>query len=92
MLAPRRRRESFADDGPTGAALLHDALSRLARLFGTCPPLNLWIRTAPRDADRFCWRIDIVPRLTSDAGLELGTGIGLNTVAPELAAAHLRDA
>ena len=92
MLTPRRRRERFEDEGPTGAALLHDALSRLRRRFGASPPLNLWIRTAPRDADRFCWRIDIVPRLTREAGLELGTGVHLNTVAPELAAAELRDA
>jgi UDPglucose--hexose-1-phosphate uridylyltransferase len=92
MLTPRRRRQHFEDDGPTGAALLHDALSRLARRFGTSPPLNLWIRTAPRDADHFCWRIDIVPRLTHDAGLELGTGVHLNTVAPERAAAELREA
>ena len=27
------------------------------------PPLNLWVRTAPRGAEHFCWRIDIVPRL-----------------------------
>jgi UDPglucose--hexose-1-phosphate uridylyltransferase len=92
MLAPRRRRERFEDDGPTGAALLHDGLSRLRRRFGASPPLNLWVRTAPRDAERFCWRIDIVPRLTPLAGLELGTGVHLNTVAPERAAAELRDA
>lgn len=91
MLTPRRRREHFEDDGPSGAALLHDALSRLHRRFGASPPLNLWIRTAPRDADRFCWRIDIVPRLTREAGLELGTGVHLNTVAPEQAAAELRE-
>ena len=91
MLTPRRRRERFEDGGPTGAALLHDALSRLRRRFGTSPPLNLWIRTAPRDAERFCWRIDIVPRLTQEAGLELGTGMHLNTVAPERAAAELRE-
>ena len=29
MLAPRRPRARFEDDGPLGAALLHDALSRL---------------------------------------------------------------
>lgn len=92
MLTPRRRRDRFEDDGPTGAALLHDALSRLQRRFGHSPPLNLWIRTAPRDAERFCWRIDIVPRLTHDAGLERGTGVHLNTVAPEQAAAELREA
>jgi UDPglucose--hexose-1-phosphate uridylyltransferase len=92
MLVPRTVAGSFADDGPTGAHLLHDALSRLARLLGASPPLNLWIRTAPRGADHFCWRIDIVPRLTHLAGLELGTGLHLNVVAPERAAAELRDA
>ena len=59
--APRAR---FEDDGPTGAALLHDALLPPARGGSArSPPLNLWVRTAPRGADHFCWRIDIVPRL-----------------------------
>jgi UDPglucose--hexose-1-phosphate uridylyltransferase len=92
MLAPRRRRERFEEDGPTGAALLHDGLSRLRRRFGASPPLNLWVRTAPRDADRFCWRIDIVARLTPLGGLELGTGLDVDVVAPEQAAAELREA
>jgi UDPglucose--hexose-1-phosphate uridylyltransferase len=92
MLAPRRPRARFEDDGPTGAALLHDALARLARVNATSPPLNLWIRTAPRGVEQFCWRIDILPRLSGLAGLELGTGVHLNSVAPEHAAAELRAA
>jgi UDPglucose--hexose-1-phosphate uridylyltransferase len=77
MIAPRRSRERFEDDGPLGAALLHDVLSRLRRHLGATPPLNLWVRTAPAGAERFCWRIDIVPRLTHLAGLELGAGVNL---------------
>ena len=92
MLVPRRPRARFEDDGPSGSALLHDALQRLQRRLGASPPLNLWVRTAPRGADSFCWRIDIVPRLTPLAGLELGTGLNLCIVAPEQAAAQLRDA
>jgi len=92
MLAPRRRRARFEDEGPSGAALLHDGLSRLARHFGASPPLSLWVRTAPRDAERFCWRIDILPRLTPPPGLELGAGVHRNDVAPEQAAAELRAA
>lgn len=92
MLVPRRPRRRFEDDGPTGAALLHDALTRLARRFDSSPPLNLWVRTAPRGAEHFCWRIDIVPRCSEIAGLELGSGVNLNSVAPERAAAELRDA
>jgi UDPglucose--hexose-1-phosphate uridylyltransferase len=92
MLAPRRPTTRFEDDGPTGAALLHDALRRLGRRLGAQPPLNLWVRTAPRDAERFCWRIDIMPRLTQLAGLEVGAGVHLNVVPPERAASELRDA
>ena len=91
MLVPRRPRARFEDDGPTGAALLHDGLRRLARLLGSSPPLNLFIRTAPLGAEHFCWRIDVLPRLTHLAGLELSTGLNLNIVAPEHAAALLRD-
>jgi UDPglucose--hexose-1-phosphate uridylyltransferase len=92
MLAPRRPRARFEDDGPSGAALLHDGLKRLARHLGSSPPLNLFVRTAPLGAEHFCWRIDILPRLTHLAGLELSTGVSLNIVAPEHAAALLRDA
>jgi UDPglucose--hexose-1-phosphate uridylyltransferase len=92
LLAPRRPRSRFQDDGPTGGAMLHDALRRLARRLGSSPPLNLWIRTAPQGAEHFCWRIDILPRLTNFAGLELGAGVYLNVIAPERAAAELREA
>jgi UDPglucose--hexose-1-phosphate uridylyltransferase len=92
MLAPRRPRARFEDDGPSGAALLHDGLSRLTRHLGSSPPLNLFVRTAPLGAEHFCWRIDVLPRLTHLAGLELSTGVNLNIVAPEHAAALLREA
>jgi UDPglucose--hexose-1-phosphate uridylyltransferase len=94
LLAPRRpqpRFEAEQDDG-LGAALLHDALGRLRRTLGFLPPLNIWVRTAPSGAEHFCWHIDVTPRLTHLAGLELGTGVHLNIVAPETAAARLRDA
>ena len=61
LLAPRMPRPRFEDDGPLCAAMLHDALGRLARRLGASPPLNLWVRTAPQGADHFCWRIDILP-------------------------------
>ena len=89
---PRRPRTRFEDDGPLGGALLHDVLGRLERTLGGLPPLNMWVRTAPSGAEHFCWRIDLVPRLTHLAGLELGTGLHLNVMSPERAAELLRDA
>jgi len=92
LLAPRRPATRFSDDGPLGGRLLHEVLNRLRVTLGTLPPLNMWVRTAPRDAEHFCWRIEIMPRLAQLAGLEIGTGVHLNVLAPEDAAGRLRDA
>src|SRR4051795_247217 len=91
LIAPRRPRPRFEDDGATGARPLHDALNRPPRSLAGARPLNLWVRTAPAGADHFCWRIDVMPRPAHLAGLELGAGVNLNVVAPETAAAELRD-
>jgi UDPglucose--hexose-1-phosphate uridylyltransferase len=92
QVVPRRPRARFEDDGPLGAAMLLDVLRRLEAVLGGLPPFNLWVRTAPRGTENFCWRIDLVPRLAQLAGLELGAGLNLNIVPPELAAERLRDA
>jgi UDPglucose--hexose-1-phosphate uridylyltransferase len=47
-------------------------------------PLNLWVHDGP------WWHIDLVPRLTVAAGMELGAGIDINPLAPAEAAARLR--
>jgi UDPglucose--hexose-1-phosphate uridylyltransferase len=92
QVVPRRPAARFSDDGPLGARMLHQALSRLGAVLGALPPLNMWVRTAPRDAERFCWRIEVMPRLAQLAGLEIGTGVHLNVLAPEDAAERLRGA
>jgi UDPglucose--hexose-1-phosphate uridylyltransferase len=92
MLIPRTPRGRFQDDGALGAKLLHEALSRLQSALGGLPPLNMWVRTAPSGAGEFCWHLDVLPRLAQLAGLEMGTGVSLNIVPPETAAATLRDA
>ncbi len=93
QLAPRRPAARFSDDGALGGRLLHAVLNRLrAALGGSLPPLNMWLRSAPRDARSFCWHLELLPRLAMLAGLELGAGVHLNVLAPEDAAARLRDA
>ena len=92
MLIPRRPRARFQDAGPLGADLLRDALTRLSRALGGLPPLNMWVRTAPAGAGEYCWHLDVLPRLAHLAGLEMGTGVSLNIVPPELAASQLRNA
>jgi UDPglucose--hexose-1-phosphate uridylyltransferase len=90
-IVPRRPAPRFelADEG---AAMLGTALRALTAALGAAPQFNLWVRTAPRGAEEFCWHIDLLPRLTVRAGFELGTGVEINTYAPERAAADLREA
>jgi UDPglucose--hexose-1-phosphate uridylyltransferase len=98
QLVPRAHAPSFAgspgdaDSSAAIAALLRDGLVRLKDALGGPPPLNLWLRTAPRHAPHFHWHIDIVPRLTQLAGLELGAGVAVDIYTPERVAAELRSA
>jgi UDPglucose--hexose-1-phosphate uridylyltransferase len=89
QLVPRRHEQSFAAAEATGARLLHSGLMKLKERLGAVPPLNLWVRSAPRGAEHFHWHVDVVPRLTRLAGFELGTGLGVNIVPPERAAQEL---
>lgn len=91
-VVPRRPAPSFELDGDTGTAMIRTALRALTALFGSTPQLNLWVRTAPRGAEEFCWHLDLVPRLTVRAGFELGTGVEVNIYPPERAAADFREA
>jgi len=90
-LVPRSVAPRFERD-ERGGAMLGRALAALAARFDGSPQLNLWVRTAPRDSGEFHWHVDIAPRLSTRAGFELGTGIEINPVAPEQAAAELREA
>jgi UDPglucose--hexose-1-phosphate uridylyltransferase len=57
------------------------------------PDYNLIIRTAPiKDAqeDYYHWYIQILPRLTTPAGFELGSGVYINTSLPEETAKFMR--
>jgi UDPglucose--hexose-1-phosphate uridylyltransferase len=89
-VVPRTAAASFAEDAG-GAAMIHTALRLLAKRFGQAPELNLWVRTAPRGAERFHWHVDIAPRLTIKASFEFATGVDINTYPPERAASDLRE-
>jgi galactose-1-phosphate uridylyltransferase len=48
-------------------------------------------RSAARSKASISWHIQIHPRLTQPAGFELGSGMSINPVLPEEAAALLRE-
>jgi len=58
------------------------------------PDFNLVVQTAPvKDEfeDYFHWHLQILPRLTTAAGFEMGTGIYINIALPEETAQFMRD-
>lgn len=58
------------------------------------PAFNLTINDVPRgdeDKSYFLWHMRIIPRITTAAGFELGSGMAINTVMPEEAARFLNE-
>jgi UDPglucose--hexose-1-phosphate uridylyltransferase len=82
-----------ADDEISAVAVaVRDALRRIFTALDD-PPYNLAVFTAPREAaPSFHWYVEITPRVTVTAGFEQVTGLDVNTVRPEHAAAELRAA
>jgi UDPglucose--hexose-1-phosphate uridylyltransferase len=65
-------------------ALTAEGIRRLRRLEPDAP-LNLWVHDVP------WWHVELLPRLTVLAGIELGAGVHINGLPPEDAAAALRN-
>jgi UDPglucose--hexose-1-phosphate uridylyltransferase len=83
------------------AAVLHDGLARLDRLFGEPMPYMLWVHQRPTDGrpwPRAHLHLHVAPYLRAKgtprfmAAGELGSGVSVNPVAPTEAAAALRRA
>jgi len=97
-IMPRAHTASFARmnrfEVSEFAEALKDTLGRLDRVLDD-PPYNFQLITAPTDSDGsdgFHWYLEIIPRLTTPAGLEMGTSIYINVTPPEDAAGFMREA
>ena len=93
-IVPRRHEADFgrATDADVDAlaGVLRSVLRRLSVLDD--PPYNLVLHTAPlneRVDQTYHWHWEVHPRLREVAGLELGTGLPVNPVAPEEAVEEL---
>jgi UDPglucose--hexose-1-phosphate uridylyltransferase len=77
---------------PDLASLLRKVLRGLHGALAN-PPFNLAVNSAALGDERkahFHWHVDVLPRLSTPAGFELGSGMHINTVLPEAAAEALR--
>ena len=86
VVAPAKSRSgAFADELlPAALQLLGEAVRRVHRVAGAVP-LNAWLH------DSEDWHLELLPRLSIIAGVELGAGWWINALAPEDAAGDLRD-
>jgi UDPglucose--hexose-1-phosphate uridylyltransferase len=87
------RFDEISDDNIEPLAVVtRDVLARLSVALGDVP-YNLVVHTAPPEAGpgSFHWYVEVQTRTAVPAGFEQGTGILVNTVAPELAAQELRE-
>jgi UDPglucose--hexose-1-phosphate uridylyltransferase len=94
---PRCHQSAFSEVEPARLRSLAELLKTvLLKLYTGLenPDFNLTIDTAPRgdeDKEYFLWHIRILPRMTTPAGFELGSGMAINTVMPEEAVAFLSE-
>jgi UDPglucose--hexose-1-phosphate uridylyltransferase len=96
-IAPRRHQSSFGqvarDDLAALAPVLRETLRALYDALGN-PDFNFIVHSAPIEDDSkpyYLWHIQILPRLTTIAGFELGSGMFVTTTLPETSAAFMRE-
>lgn len=96
-ILPLEHEAEFGRLNGTAAGLadaLRTALRSLHRALGD-PDFNFYVRSAleyESDASHLHWSLRIRPRMSIDAGFEIGTGIKVNPSLPERDADVLRDA
>jgi UDPglucose--hexose-1-phosphate uridylyltransferase len=96
LILPLSHRPRFEQGDESGDLALAGALGRLLRPLGAVvgprAPYNLLLHSAPPRVDDFHWHLHLIPRLTTYGGFELATGVIINVVDPDHAAASLRTA
>ena len=93
-----RQHVSSLEKGPEGweerlAPLLKSFMTLLSDKLDD-PPYNMYFHLAPlrsRERPDFHWHLEIIPKLTIVAGLEMATGTFINVSRPEEAAQFIRE-
>lgn len=98
MIIPKCHRPSFAEEGKDiieeYGRFLKEVFERIDKALNN-PPFNYTLHEMPLQGfspEDFHWHLEIIPRLNTPAGFELGSGIYINPVSPEEAAKILREA
>lgn len=96
LVVPRHHEAHLQRSAPADLAgcgiAVRNAIASLREVLGDIA-YNVVFHSAPyRATSPYHWHVHILPKLTTRAGFELGTGVYINVVAPERAADELRSA
>ncbi|MBZ5652961.1 MAG: DUF4931 domain-containing protein [Acidobacteriia bacterium] len=96
-ILPRRHMADFGAIGERGlpalAGIFQETMSKLRTTLND-PHFSLVLHSGPLNGERsaeFHWHWELIPHLSGELGLEWATGVYFNPIAPEDAAACLRE-
>jgi len=96
-IMPKKHQSSYVEQDEEALAALTDIFSETLRRLDACipgVPYNFVLHTQPlrsEPLDHYHWHFEIVPKLTSIAGFEWGTGFYINPMPPEDTCRYLRE-
>lgn len=96
-ILPRKHSSAFKDQDEGALYALSSIFSETLRRLDACipnAPYNFVLHTQPlrsKPLDHYHWHFEIVPKLTSIAGFEWGTGFYINPMPPEDTCRFLKE-
>jgi len=96
-IMPRRHSSSYTEQSEESLAALTDIFSETLRRLDACIPgipYNFVLHTQPlrsQPLEHYHWHFEIVPKVTSIAGFEWGSGFYINPMPPEDACRYLKE-
>ena len=95
-IVPRRHGSAFHEMPTNEMPALAEMLATVVRAINAAldrPPYNLLLHTLPQGGDAaYHWHLELLPRLTNQAGFDWSNGFYVNPTPPEDAARFLREA
>ncbi len=96
-IMPKKHQSSYVEQDEESLGSLTDIFSESLRRLDACipgVPYNFVLHTQPlrsEPLEHYHWHFEIVPKLTSIAGFEWGTGFYINPMPPEDTCRYLRE-
>lgn len=96
-ILPKKHGSSYRTQGDKELFALAELVSKSLKMLAACipnVPYNFVLHTGPLRTSgiaHFHWHFEVVPKLTSIAGFEWGSGFYINPMPPEEAAKFLRE-